>query len=84
MALLYNAVRTATVEAVTDGAVWIIDGNIFKQIIIRSTQQRRLKELGFLQRCNLFQNLDKYEKLRLLDGLQVQWFKKGDAIVRAG
>jgi cAMP-dependent protein kinase regulator len=32
----------------------------------------------------LFRNLDKYEKLKLLDGLQVQWFKKGDAIVRAG
>jgi cAMP-dependent protein kinase regulator len=37
-----------------------------------------------LQNVELFVNLDKYEKLKLLDGLKVQWFKKGDAIVREG
>jgi cAMP-dependent protein kinase regulator len=33
---------------------------------------------------NLFKALDKYEKIRLLDGLKVQWFKKGDTIIRTG
>ncbi len=37
-----------------------------------------------MQGVHLFKALDKYEKIRLLDGFKVQWFKKGDTIVRAG
>jgi cAMP-dependent protein kinase regulator len=84
VALLYDAVRTATITCTTDVEVWQLDGNIFKKIIIENSQQRRSTELGFIQRVDLFRNLDKYEKLKLLDGLKVQWFKKGDAIIRAG
>ena len=84
VALLYDDKRTATIVAKTDGAVWVLDGNIFKQIIIQSTKERRSTELRFLQGVNLFKALDKYEKIRLLDGLKVQWFKKGDTIIRTG
>lgn len=69
---------------VTDGALWKLDGHIFKQIVIESTKQRRSTELGFLDNVDLFKKLDKYEKLRLLDGIKVQWFNKTEAIVRAG
>lgn len=37
VALLYDAVRTATITAITDGIIWKLDGNIFKKIIIEST-----------------------------------------------
>ena len=37
-----------------------------------------------MQRVELFQNLDKYDKLKLLDGLKVHWFKKSDSIVVEG
>ena len=37
VALLYDAVRTATVTAVTEGSLWKLDGHIFKKIIIEST-----------------------------------------------
>lgn len=84
VALLYDAPRSATITGLTDGIVWVLDGNIFKKIIIESSKQRRTTELGFLQNISIFRNLDKYEKLKLLDGLKVQWFKRGDAIVREG
>ena len=48
VALLYDAVRTATITSVTDGVLWKLDGIIFKNIIIESTQKRRSTELGFL------------------------------------
>lgn len=38
VALLYDAVRTASITAITDVVVWKLDGNIFKKIIIESTQ----------------------------------------------
>ena len=41
-------------------------------------------ELGFLDKVNLFANLDRFEKLSLLDGLKAQWFNKGEVIVREG
>ena len=37
-----------------------------------------------MQRVELFRNLDKYDKLKLLDGLKVHWFKKSDSIVVEG
>lgn len=37
-----------------------------------------------MQKIELFRNLDKYDKLKLLDGLKVHWFKKKDAIINAG
>lgn len=38
VALLYNEKRTATVRALQDCKVWVLDGKIFRKIIIRSTK----------------------------------------------
>ena len=46
--------------------------------------QKRATELGFLDKVNLFKNLDRFEKLSLLDGLRTQWYNKGEVIVREG
>ena len=40
--------------------------------------------MDFLNKVDLFKNLDRYEKLSLLDGLKAVWFDKGDIIVREG
>jgi CRP-like cAMP-binding protein len=37
VALLYDAKRSATITATSDGVVWKLDGNIFKKIIIESS-----------------------------------------------
>lgn len=37
VALLYDAVRTASVTALDDVTVYQLDGNIFKKIIVEST-----------------------------------------------
>ncbi len=48
VALLSDAVRTTTINSVTDGVFWKLDGIIFIKIIIESTQKRKSTELGFL------------------------------------
>ena len=45
---------------------------------------KRTTEIGFLDRVNIFNNLDRFEKLSLLDGLRAQWYNKGEIVVRAG
>ena len=64
--------------------MWALDGQIFKNIIVSSVLQRRSTELTFLDNVDIFSNMDKYDKLSLLDGLKVVWFDKGDIIVREG
>ena len=84
IALLYNANRTATVRALAECKVWVLDGEIFKKIIMKTVLNRRATELNFLNKVDLFKNLDRYEKLSLLDGLKTVWFDKGDVIIREG
>lgn len=54
IALLYDAKRTATVRALEDCAVWVLEGDLFKKIIIKTTLERRNVELSFLDRVELF------------------------------
>jgi len=84
IALLYNEKRTATIHTLSDCEVWCLNGSIFKKIVIKSVVLKRSTELGFLDRVDLFKNLDRYEKLSLLDGLKAHWYSKGEEIVRAG
>ena len=84
IALLYNDKRTATVRCLTDCKIWTLEGEIFKKIILQTVLNRRRTELDFLNAVELFDNLDRYEKLSLLDGLKAVWFDKGDIVVREG
>ena len=84
IALLYNDKRSATVRALSECQVWGLDGEIFKKIIMKTVLKRRSTELHYLNRVDLFKNLDRYEKLSLLDGLKAAWFYKGDTIIREG
>jgi CRP-like cAMP-binding protein len=54
IALLYNDRRTATVQAVEECDTWVLEGRVFKNIIIKSTISRRNIELSFLDRVPLF------------------------------
>lgn len=67
---MYNDKRTATVRAAGECDTWVLDGKVFKHIIIKSTIKRRNIELSFLDKVNIFQQLERYEKLKLIDGLE--------------
>jgi cAMP-dependent protein kinase regulator len=70
LALLYNDKRSATIEAVDDCETYSLEGSIFKTIIIKSSVEKRSLQAGFLDKIKLFDSLDKFQKLRLVDGLQ--------------
>lgn len=96
IALLYNDRRTATVKAVDECKTWVLEGKTFKNIIIKATVQKRNIELGFLERVQMFsntllmlisffiENLDRYEKLKLIDGLESKTFIKGECMIKEG
>jgi CRP-like cAMP-binding protein len=53
IALLYNERRTASVKSAEYCETWVLEGRIFKNIIIKSALERRNIELSFLEKVNL-------------------------------
>ena len=100
LALLYNDKRSATIEAVDVCETYTLDGTIFKTIIIKSSIQKRSLQAGFLNDIKLFgksiflvkinftfkktDSLDKFQKLKLVDGLQTIQLEKKDFVLREG
>ncbi|CDW80229.1 camp-dependent protein kinase regulatory subunit [Stylonychia lemnae] len=84
IALLYNDKRTASIRAAVDCNVWVLEGKVFKNIIIKSTIKRRNIELSFLDKVDLFAKLERYEKLKLIDGLEPKKYYQTDFIFEEG
>ena len=59
LALLYNDKRSATIEAVEPCETYVLDGTIFKTLIVKSSIEKRSRKAEFLNRIKLFDQLDK-------------------------
>lgn len=85
IALLYDSKRTATVRAADPCQCWVLEGKIFKNIIIKQNLQRK-KNISptFLDNIDIFKALDRYDKLKLIDMLSTKVLKRGDYVFREG
>lgn len=84
IALLYNDKRTATITAISDCETWVLSGNVFKQIIAVNSIRRRNINLEYLDKVELFNALEQYEKLKLIDGLKVVNVDKDEYVFHQG
>lgn len=84
LALLYNDKRSATITALEDSSVFSLEGKMFKAMIIKSNMNKRNLQFGFLESIKLFNNLDKFQKLKLVDGLQKINIPEGEIIIKEG
>lgn len=84
IALLYNVKRTATVRAAGDCICWVIEGMVFKNIIIKQAVKRRTIDPSFLDKVDIFASMEKYERLKLLGMLSMKTLKQGDYVFREG
>lgn len=50
LAILYNCPRTATVIALTDVKVWLLDRKVFQAIILKTGKDKRDEYKAFLKR----------------------------------
>jgi CRP-like cAMP-binding protein len=82
---MYKDKRTATVKAAEDSQCWVLEGNTFKNIIIKQNLQRKKNiEPTFLDNIDIFQSLDRYDKIKLIDMLNTKVLKKGEYVFREG
>ena len=55
LALLYNDKRSASIQATCDCETYVLEGTIFKTMIIKSSIQKRAQKAGFLDSIKLFE-----------------------------
>ncbi|CAH1119440.1 unnamed protein product [Phaedon cochleariae] len=84
LAILYNCTRTASIRAVDNVKVWILDRKVFQQIMMRTGLQRLQDNINFLKSVPLLQNLNNDVLAKIADVLEVEFYPAGVHIVRQG
>lgn len=84
IALLMNDKRTASVTCESPCEAWTLSADVFKHTIASNTLRRRNINLAYLNQVQLFKTLETYEKLKLIDGLKVKSFIKGEFAIHQG
>ncbi|KAI0985066.1 hypothetical protein GJ496_010837 [Pomphorhynchus laevis] len=84
LALLYNQSRSATVQAVTRGILWVIEGRAFRKLIRNVAIQTRTLYTSFLDNVVLFEELNEQERFKLADALSLAYYNDGECIFNQG
>eukprot|EP00054_Salpingoeca_dolichothecata_P006245 m.37752 g.37752 ORF g.37752 m.37752 type:complete len:319 (+) comp16331_c0_seq2:25-981(+) len=84
LALMYGSPRAATIVSATDGFLWALDRNTFREILLKHAFQKRAQFNAFLGSITLLENLSQEERGRLADALEPIPVEDGDVIVRQG
>jgi len=84
LALLYNAPRAATIIAKTESQCFSLDRDCFNNIVKESAIKRRKRYDEFVQKIELLQELDAFERGKLTDAMVSETFRKDDYIVKEG
>ena len=65
LAILYNCTRTASVRALSDCIMWVLDRSVFQMITQRMGMERHKQLMDFLRNVKLFCELgeDKLSKI---------------------
>ncbi|TMS04964.1 cGMP-dependent protein kinase 2, partial [Larimichthys crocea] len=84
LAILYNCKRTATVKAVSQSHIWALDRQTFQTIMMRTTKARHEEYFSFLCSVPLLQGLPEEKLAKIVDCLEVDYFEKGEHIIREG
>lgn len=82
LALIYRKERAATVMARSSGALWALDRNAFRSVLMKTSSNREL--LKALRGVEIFKALTGGELQRLVDAMSETSFKSGTAIIRQG
>ncbi|XP_064602386.1 cGMP-dependent protein kinase 1-like [Liolophura sinensis] len=84
LAILYNCTRTASVKALTDSVLWVLDRRVFQAIMMKTGLQRQEENIKFLKSVPLLKNLPPEKLSKMADVLEVDFFHEGEYIIREG
>ncbi|XP_029866599.1 cGMP-dependent protein kinase 2 isoform X2 [Aquila chrysaetos chrysaetos] len=84
LAILYNCTRTASVKAITNVKTWALDREVFQNIMRVTAQTRQEQYRNFLRSVSLLKNLPEDKLTKITDCLEVEYYDKGDYVIREG
>lgn len=84
LSLLYSIPRSASIVAKEDSVLFCLDRDTFNHIVKSASIKRRERYDDFINRIEVLQELDPYERGKICDVLDVLKFKKGDLVVTEG
>jgi cGMP-dependent protein kinase 2 len=82
--LMYDSPRSATVAAIRDSVVWVLERDAFRRPARREHEDAATQLELFLNQVPILAPLSKDEKMRLLDAFQEEAYPAGAAVVREG
>ncbi|XP_069125517.1 cGMP-dependent protein kinase 1-like [Argopecten irradians] len=71
LAILYNCTRTASVRALSDVKVWVLDRRVFQAIMMKTGMQRQEENIRFLRSVPLLKKLPTEKLAKIADVLEV-------------
>lgn len=84
LALMYNSPRMATVTAMADSVVWVVDRYTFRRIVTGMTQHKLSDHVAFLARVELLAPLASFEREKLAEALEEVTFQKDHVLFKQG
>lgn len=84
LALMYNMPRAATITAVTEGALWAMNRQTFRRIVLKSAFKKRKEYENLLEKVPMLKSLNAYERMNLCDALMPRAYRDGDLIIMQG
>lgn len=84
LALLYLAPRAATVRALEDSIVWVMDRKNFKEILAKSDEGQVHEYVKYLNKVDIFSSLKDEEKTTIAKALHDMKFQQGEKILEQG
>ncbi|KAL6465606.1 hypothetical protein MHYP_G00257390 [Metynnis hypsauchen] len=84
LAILYNCTRTASVKAASNVRTWVLDREVFHNIMRMTAEARHEQHRSFLRSVSLLANLPEDKLTKIVDCLEVEYYDKGDYVIREG
>ncbi|XP_076304119.1 cAMP-dependent protein kinase type II regulatory subunit-like isoform X1 [Tachypleus tridentatus] len=84
LALMYNMPRAATIEAATEGSLWVMSRQVFRKIVLKSAFKKRKEYETLLEKVPMLQSLEPYERMNLCDALMPKTYTDGEIIIKQG
>lgn len=84
ISLMFQSPRAASVVALTDATVWMIDRVKFQEVKRRAAMEISLQHEVFINSVPILSNLTVEEKMKLVAALEEKTFMPGDIVVKQG
>ncbi|XP_035291843.1 cGMP-dependent protein kinase 2 isoform X1 [Anguilla anguilla] len=84
LAILYNCTRTASVRAVSPVKTWALDREVFQNIMRVTAETRHEQYRSFLRSVSLLARLPEDKLNKIVDCLEMEYYDKGDYVIREG